>query len=92
MKNSDNSEYTLGHLEKRQIEPLFLGDVVNYSDPFGGYNPNKLLEGMMMSIDCKQRLIRLSTGDVLTTLHAFKRVYAYNEQRDRMTQHKGISK
>ena len=69
-----------------------MGDVVNYSDPFGGYNPDKLLEGMVMSIDRKQRLIRLLTGDVLTTLHAFKKVYTYNEQGDRMTQHKGIRK
>ena len=74
------------------MELLFLGDVVNYSDPFGVYNPDKLLEGMVVSIDRKQRLTRLSTGDVLTTLHAFKRVYAYNEQGNRMAQHKGIPK
>ena len=47
---------------------------------------------MVVSIDRKQRLIRLSTGDVLTTLHAFKRVYAYNEKGDVMAQHKGIPK
>ena len=47
--SSDNSEYSLGHLENRQMEPLFLGDVVSYSDPFGGYNPDKLLKGMVVS-------------------------------------------
>jgi hypothetical protein len=90
--SSDNSSYSWDHLENRQMEPLYLGDVIHYSDPFGGYNPEKLLEGMVVSIDRKERIIRLSTGDVLSSLHAFKRVYAYNEKDKIMLQQKGIPK
>ena len=90
--SSDNSSYSWDHLENRQIEPLYLGDVIHYSDPFGCYNRNKLLEGMVVSIDRKERIIRLSTGDVLSSLHAFKRVYAYNEKDKIMLQQKGIPK
>ena len=66
MLSSAGSEYSMKHLRKRIMKPLFIGDVINYSYRMGGYDPAKLMEGLVVSIDRKSREIRLNTYDVLT--------------------------
>ena len=74
------------------MEPLYVGDVINYSDSMKGYDSWKLMEGVVMDIDRKSRVLRLNTGNVSTTIHTFKRICVYDEEKNVMLKQEGISK
>ena len=66
MLSSDSSGFSIEYLKQRKLASLFIGGVINYSDPLGEYDPSKLLEGVVESMDRISRVVRLSTFDVLT--------------------------
>ena len=58
----------------------------------GGYDQAKLMEGVVMSIGRKARVIRPNTGEVLNVRHSFKRVYVYDDDKNEMVNHNGVVK
>ena len=72
----------------RQMEPLYIGDVVEHQHPFNGWDGN-LLIGMVTSIDRKRRSVSVNTIMVLEPIHCLRRIVAYDPIKEEMVEQQG---
>ena len=74
----DEENHIVPRMIKRQMEPIYIGDMVEFSDPVFVLDPNKFRKGVVVSVDRKSRCIRLNTGDVLSKWNILKRITGYD--------------
>jgi hypothetical protein len=72
----------------RQMEPLYIGDVVEHQHPFNGWDGN-LMIGMVTSIDRIRRSISVNTIMVLKPIHYLRRIVAYDPIKEEMVEQQG---
>ena len=76
----------------RQMEPIFIGDVVEYGDPIKVFSAENIHLAMVKSVDRKDLQITLSTGDTLGTLNFLRRIHCYDINTKAMVTQNGYFK
>ena len=75
---------------KRQMEPLFVGDKIQYREPVQGWRTGKMLTATVTSINRKLRKIGLHTGDVVMKDGVIQRDYGYDLETKSMKTQRGV--
>ena len=90
--SSDDSSSYSTLVKNRQMEPLYIGDVIKYHDISMGLDQFQIKTGLVESIDRQNRIIQIHNGDVLSSINIMKRYIVYDEMSNTMIQQNGIQR
>ena len=87
-EDSDSDDSSIIH-RIRQMEPLYIGDVVEHQHPMNMFDPKNLITAMVSSIDRKERKVTMNTGVVLETVQYLRRIHCYDPKKNTMVEQYG---
>ena len=62
----------------RQMEPIYIGDIIEYNEPVKVFSRDNLRYGMVESVERENLHIKINTGDVLGPMNQLRRVHCYS--------------